>query len=85
MNLVTAGVLPPELRLPESLYQHMSYTYPRWFGNLPERAKIVALPYLSNCDLSEQLKEVGKVGGRGPRVPLPSPSALETPALLRCL
>ncbi|KAK1329960.1 hypothetical protein QTO34_010144 [Cnephaeus nilssonii] len=36
----------------------MSYTYPRWFGNLPERAKIVALPYLSNCDLSEQLKEV---------------------------
>lgn len=63
MNLVTAGVLPPELRLPESLYQHMSSTYPRWFGNLPERAKIVALPYLSNCDLSEQLKEVGQVGG----------------------
>ncbi|EPQ15979.1 Orphan sodium- and chloride-dependent neurotransmitter transporter NTT5 [Myotis brandtii] len=58
MNLVTAGVLPPELRLPESLYQHMSYTYPRWFGNLPEGAKVVALPYLSNCELSEQLKEV---------------------------
>ncbi|XP_059523351.1 orphan sodium- and chloride-dependent neurotransmitter transporter NTT5-like [Myotis daubentonii] len=58
MNLVTAGVLPPELRLPESLYQHMSYTYPRWFGNLPEGAKLVALPYLSNCDLPEQLKEV---------------------------
>lgn len=65
MNLVTAGVLPPELRLPESLYQHMSYTYPRWFGNLPEGAKLLALPYLSNCDLSEQLKEVGKGWGRG--------------------
>nr|KAF6273800.1 hypothetical protein mPipKuh1_016160 [Pipistrellus kuhlii] len=58
MNLVTAGVLPPELRLPESLFRHMSYTYPRWFGNLPEPVRVVAQPYLSNCDLSEQLKEV---------------------------
>ncbi|XP_016061559.1 PREDICTED: orphan sodium- and chloride-dependent neurotransmitter transporter NTT5-like isoform X3 [Miniopterus natalensis] len=58
MNLVTAGVLPPELRLPESLYQHMSYSYPTWFGNLPEQAKSMAQPYLSNCDISEKLKEV---------------------------
>ncbi|KAM7058620.1 orphan sodium- and chloride-dependent neurotransmitter transporter NTT5-like isoform 2-T2 [Molossus nigricans] len=62
-NLVTTGVLSSDLRLPESLYQHMSYSYPTWFGNLPAGAKSMVRPYLSNCDLTEQFKEVMKGPG----------------------
>nr|KAF6408074.1 solute carrier family 6 member 16 [Molossus molossus] len=62
-NLVTTGVLSSDLRLPESLYQHMSYSYPTWFGNLPAGAKSMVRPYLSNCDLAEQFKEVMKGPG----------------------
>ena len=60
MNLVSTGLLPPELRLPGSLYRDLSSSYPVWLGKLPERVRSELLPYLSNCDLSEQLQQVGR-------------------------
>ncbi|XP_053771444.1 orphan sodium- and chloride-dependent neurotransmitter transporter NTT5 isoform X2 [Desmodus rotundus] len=65
MNLVSTGLLPPELRLPGSLYRDLSSSYPVWLGKLPERVRSELLPYLSNCDLSEQLQQVME----GPAVP----------------
>ncbi|XP_029782236.1 orphan sodium- and chloride-dependent neurotransmitter transporter NTT5 isoform X2 [Suricata suricatta] len=58
MNLIVAGVLPPEARPPDNLYDEPSSIYSRWFRNLPEQVKSMILPQLSNCNLSEQLKEV---------------------------
>lgn len=60
MNLIVTGVLPPEARPPDSLYYDPSSIYSEWFKNLPEQVKSMILPHLSNCNLSEQLKEVGK-------------------------
>lgn len=85
MMLISNGTLSPEFRFPDGLYQHLSSIYSTWFSKLPEQVRNRALPYLYNCDLAEQLKEVGKGGGWGPRVPLKAPSTLETSALLRCL
>ncbi|XP_077603573.1 orphan sodium- and chloride-dependent neurotransmitter transporter NTT5-like isoform X2 [Crocuta crocuta] len=58
MNLIVTGVLPPEARPPDSLYYDPSSIYSEWFKNLPEQVKSMILPHLSNCNLSEQLKEV---------------------------
>ncbi|XP_049476727.1 orphan sodium- and chloride-dependent neurotransmitter transporter NTT5-like isoform X4 [Panthera uncia] len=58
MNLIVTGVLPPEVQPPDSLYYEPSSIYPKWFKNLPEQMKSMILPHLSNCNLSEQLKEV---------------------------
>lgn len=85
MNLVATGVLSPEFQFPESLYQHIGSIYPTWFSNLPEQVQSTVLPYLYNCNLAEQLKEVGKGWGWSPRVPLKAPSALETSAIRRYL
>lgn len=57
-NLVVAGVLPPEASFPESLYQDISATYSAWVSSLPEDIRNVLLPYLTNCSLNEELKEV---------------------------
>ncbi|XP_053515649.1 orphan sodium- and chloride-dependent neurotransmitter transporter NTT5-like [Artibeus jamaicensis] len=66
MNLVSAGLLPPELGLPDGLHRDLSSSYPMWFGALPERVRSELVPYLSNCELSQQLEKVIK----GPGVPL---------------
>ncbi|XP_066228663.1 orphan sodium- and chloride-dependent neurotransmitter transporter NTT5 [Saccopteryx leptura] len=57
-DLVKSGVLPPELQIPKYVYQDMNYMFSIWFGNLPEQAKRIILPYLSKCELSGQLKKV---------------------------
>ena len=85
MNLIVTGVLPPEVQPPDSLYYEPSSIYPKWFKNLPEQMKSMILPHLSNCNLSEQLKEVGRGWGWGPNVPFKAPSTPEMSALLRCL
>lgn len=85
MNLVATGVLSPEFQFPESLYQRIGSIYPTWFSNLPEQVQSMVLPNLYNCNLAEQLKEVGKGWGWSPRVPLKAPSALETSAIHRYL
>ncbi|XP_054444387.1 orphan sodium- and chloride-dependent neurotransmitter transporter NTT5-like [Pteronotus mesoamericanus] len=58
MNLVTAGLLPPTLQLPDSGRHDVSSSYPAWLSRLPERVRGELLPHLSNCDLSEQLEQV---------------------------
>ncbi|XP_032985164.1 orphan sodium- and chloride-dependent neurotransmitter transporter NTT5-like [Rhinolophus ferrumequinum] len=58
MNLVATGVLSPEFQFPESLYQRIGSIYPTWFSNLSEQVQSMVLPYLHNCNLAEQLKEV---------------------------
>lgn len=68
MYLASTGLLPPELRLPDVLHRDLSSTYPMWFRSLPARVRNELLPYLYNCELSEQLHKVGG-GGWGPRAP----------------
>lgn len=76
-NLVIAGVLPPEVSFPESLYHDVSSTYSAWVSSLPEEIRNVLLPYLTNCSLSEKLNEVGPGWVWGPRVPPQVPRAPE--------
>ena len=85
MKLVATGMISPEDQPPASLYHDPSSIYSRWFSSLPKQVKSVVLPHLSECNLPEKLKEVGKGWGWGPRVPLKAPSAPGTSALLRCL
>ncbi|XP_077701874.1 orphan sodium- and chloride-dependent neurotransmitter transporter NTT5-like isoform X1 [Canis aureus] len=56
--LIASKMLPPEAQLPDSLYHDPSSIYSQWFKSLPEQIKDVVLPYLSNCNLTYQLKEV---------------------------
>lgn len=60
--LIASRMLPPEAQLPDSLYHDPSSIYSQWFKSLPEQIKDVILPYLSNCNLTDQLKEVGRGG-----------------------
>lgn len=85
LNLIASGVLPAEAHPPDSMYHDPSSIYSRWIKSLPKQIKDMVLPYMTNCDLSQQLKEVGKGWGCGPNVPFKTPSAPETSALLRCL
>lgn len=62
MRLVATRVLPPEVQPPDSLCHHPDPIYSMWLSNLPEQARSLVLPYLSNCSLSEQLKEVRSGG-----------------------
>ncbi|XP_072603306.1 orphan sodium- and chloride-dependent neurotransmitter transporter NTT5-like [Vulpes vulpes] len=57
-HLIASRMLPPEAQLPDSLYHDPSSIYSQWFKSLPEQIKDVVLPYLSNCNLTDQLKEV---------------------------
>ncbi|KAF6079450.1 hypothetical protein HJG60_017617 [Phyllostomus discolor] len=66
MYLVSTGLLPPELHLPDGLHRDLSSTYPTWFSKLPEGVRTDLLPYLSNCELSEQLEKMMQ----GPSVPI---------------
>lgn len=68
MNLVATGVLPPEVQFPESLYHHMSSIYSTWFSNLPEQVRSTVVPHMYNCNMDEQLKQVGKGWEWDPRV-----------------
>ncbi|KAM5297519.1 orphan sodium- and chloride-dependent neurotransmitter transporter NTT5-like [Glossophaga mutica] len=66
MNLVSAGLLPPELGLPPDLKHESSYLYQLWIRKLPEEVRNEILPYFSDCELSEQLEKVME----GPGVPI---------------
>uniref|UniRef100_A0A8C3VZN0 Transporter n=1 Tax=Catagonus wagneri TaxID=51154 RepID=A0A8C3VZN0_9CETA len=57
-NMVSAKMLPPEAKPPKNVYQDPSSFYSWWFNSLPEHIKIAILPYLVECDLSDQLNKV---------------------------
>uniref|UniRef100_A0A5G2QGH1 Uncharacterized protein n=1 Tax=Sus scrofa TaxID=9823 RepID=A0A5G2QGH1_PIG len=58
INMVDAEMIPPEAKPPKNVYQDPSSLYPSWLNSLPEHIKIAILPYLVECDLSEQLNKV---------------------------
>ncbi|XP_048079962.1 orphan sodium- and chloride-dependent neurotransmitter transporter NTT5-like [Ursus arctos] len=58
LNLIASGVLPAEAHPPDSMYHDPSSIYSRWIKSLPKQIKDMVLPYMTNCDLSQQLKEV---------------------------
>uniref|UniRef100_A0A8D1PVY4 Transporter n=1 Tax=Sus scrofa TaxID=9823 RepID=A0A8D1PVY4_PIG len=60
INMVDAEMIPPEAKPPKNVYQDPSSLYPSWLNSLPEHIKIAILPYLVECDLSEQLNKAGK-------------------------
>lgn len=69
INMVDAEMIPPEAKPPKNVYQDPSSLYPSWLNSLPEHIKIAILPYLVECDLSEQLNKAGKGWGWDPSVP----------------
>nr|XP_012423073.1 PREDICTED: orphan sodium- and chloride-dependent neurotransmitter transporter NTT5 [Odobenus rosmarus divergens] len=58
LYLIASGVLPAEAHPPDSMYHDPSSIYSTWLKSLPKQTKDTVLPYMTNCNIAHELKEV---------------------------